>query len=98
MTPVHVSQKKNENLVYKNLYGDLTYSKLKAPKFSVGDLVCILKSQKGFKNRWTKEIYKIHEILNTQPVTYRIIDLMRDSVKRKFLRRRDAKDINPYFE
>ena len=43
MTPVEASKKKNESVVYRNLYGKLIYSKQKAPKFAVGDTIRISK-------------------------------------------------------
>jgi len=40
MTPVETSQKKNENIVWKNLYGIPQAKQLK-PKFSVNDRIRI---------------------------------------------------------
>ena len=56
MTLIKASQKKNESLVYRNLYGDFIYSTPKAPKFSVGDTVRISKYKrpvfdKGFEKQ-----------------------------------------------
>ena len=42
MTPIEASKKKNEDLVYYNLYGDMQVVK-KKPKFKVGDKVRISK-------------------------------------------------------
>ena len=47
MTPVEASKKKNEGLVYSNLYGDMETSK-SAPKFKVGDRVRISKYKRKF--------------------------------------------------
>ena len=47
-------------------------------KFKVGDHVRIFKYKKhfdkGFISKWTNEIFIIKKILNTNPITYRIID------------------------
>ena len=42
MTPIEASKKKNEGLVYYNLYGDMKVAK-KKPKFKVNDKVRISK-------------------------------------------------------
>ena len=50
-------------------------------KFKVGDKVRISKYKrkifdKGFTPNWTEEIFVIDEILNTNPLTYRLVDLL----------------------
>ena len=49
------------------------------PKFKVGNRVRIFKFknkfEKGYKGYWTKEIFKIKEVKNTIPITYRLEDL-----------------------
>ena len=80
MTPVEASRKKNERKVFANLFGDLIYSKHVPPKFHVGEKVRILKYKrkifdKGFTPNWTEEIFVIDEILYTNPVTYKLVDL-----------------------
>ena len=78
MTPVEASRKKNERKVYANLFGDLIYSKHIPPTFHVGEKVRISKYKrkifdKGFTPNWTEEIFVIDEILNTNPVTYKLL-------------------------
>ena len=46
MTPIEASQKKNEEIVYFNLYGDTKPSS--KPKFKIGDMVRISKYKKRF--------------------------------------------------
>ena len=80
MTPVEASQDENERKVFANLFGDLIYLKHIPPKFLVGEKVRISKYKrkvfdKGFTPNWTEEIFVIDEILNTNPVTYKLVDL-----------------------
>ena len=89
MTPAEASRKKNESKVFANLYGDLIYSKHVPPKFHVGENVRISKYKrkifdKGFTPNWTEEIFVIDEILNTNPVTYKLVDLQGEKVTRSF--------------
>ena len=89
MTPAEASRKKNERKVYANLFGDLIYSKHIPPTFHVGDKVRISKYKrkifdKGFTPNWTEEIFVIEEILNTNPVTYKIVDLQGEKVTGSF--------------
>ena len=88
MTPVEASIKKNEGLVYYNLYGDMKVAK-KKPKFKVGDKVRISKYKrqifdKGYTPNWTEEIFIIENIQNTNPVTYKIKDLNDEEIKGSF--------------
>ena len=85
MTPVKASKLENELTVYKNLYPN---EKTKKPKFKVGDRVRISKKkgkfEKGYTTRWTREIFLIEKILNTNPVTYKIKDLKDEEIKGSF--------------
>ena len=85
MTPAEASRKKNERKVFANLFGDLIYSKHVPPKFHFGEKVRISKFKrkifdKGFPFNWTGEIFTVDEILNTNPVTYKIVDLQGEKV------------------
>ena len=80
MTPVEASNQENERIVYENLYKFESLLKPKSkPKFKIGNRVRITKKkgtfEKGYTNRWTTEIFVISEVLNTIPVTYKIVDL-----------------------
>ena len=64
ITPVEASKKKNEKIVYTNLYGDLIYLKPCKPKFAIGDRVRTSKYKrqvfdKGYTPNWTEEIIVI---------------------------------------
>ncbi|PFX15633.1 putative uncharacterized transposon-derived protein F54H12.3 [Stylophora pistillata] len=88
MTPVEASKKKNEDDVYLNLYGELRASKAK-PKFAVGDRVRISKYNrkvfdKGFTPNWTEEIFVMDKIQYTDPITYKLKDLLDEDIKGSF--------------
>ena len=89
MTPVEASKKKNEHLVYRNIYPNaLKIKQPETPKFSVGDEVRISKKkkvfEKGYTTRWTEEIFTITKILNTNPITYKIADLTGEEIAGTF--------------
>ena len=58
------------------------------PKFKVNDRVRIFKwkdrFEKGYRGYWTKEIFKIKEVLNTTPITYKIQDLDGETIHGSF--------------
>ena len=75
ISPVEVSQKKNENKVVRNLYSDFG-GKTLTPHFSVGDNVRITKKklfEKGFTPRWSEEVF--NKIILTISTTYKITEL-----------------------
>ena len=89
MSPVAASDIKNSNRVFANLYSGEIYKQVKKPKFRIGDRVRISKYKrklfdKGFTPNWTEEIFVINEILNTKPVTYRLVDLQGEAVTGSF--------------
>ena len=57
-------------------------------KFKIGDRVRIFKwkdkFEKGYKGYWSKEIFKIKEVKNTLPITYKIEDLSGETVHGSF--------------
>ena len=58
------------------------------PKYNLGDYVRIAKKkgtfEKGYTPRWTEEVFKVVEILNTTPVTYKLKDLNDEEIKGSF--------------
>ena len=88
LTPVEASKKKNELTVWRNLYPDRLKIHDLTPKFSVGDKVRITKKkkvfEKGYTTRWREEIFKIMEIQNTNPITYKLEDLNEKEIKGTF--------------
>ena len=88
MTPAEASEKKNEDAVYLNLYGDLRHKATK-PKFSVGDKVRISKYKrklfdKGYTPNWTEEIFVVDKVQYTNPITYKLKDLNGEEIKGSF--------------
>ena len=87
MTPIKASKKKNENLVWRNLYGDLK-SASDEPKYAIGDKVRIVKKkshfEKGYTPRWTEEVFTVSKIQYTNPITYRIIDFNNEEIEGTF--------------
>ena len=89
MAPLEASDIKNSNRVFANLYSDEIYKSVKKPKFKIGDRVRISKYKrklfdKGFTPNWTEEVFVIDGILNTKPITYRLIDLQGETVAGSF--------------
>ena len=88
MTPIEASKKKNEGIVYFNLYGDMEISKQK-PKFEIGDKVRISKYKrkvfdKGYTPNWTEEVFTIDKIQYTNPTTYELKDLNNEEIQGSF--------------
>ena len=96
MTPLEASRKENKKKVYNNLYSNLIYLKPGKIKFQIGDKVRISKYKrpvfdKGYTPNWTEEIFVVNEVLNTKPITYKIVDLMGEEVKGSFYEKRITK-------
>jgi len=81
MIPVEVN-KSNENLVLRAVFKQL--KKKNTVKFQVGYRVKITKFKNPFGNKydsnWTREIFVITEILNTEPINYKIKDLDNEEI------------------
>jgi hypothetical protein len=89
MSPNEVNEG-NEKHVFHVLFGDLEkveYEKSR-PKFRVGDLVRINKWKhafhKSYQENYTKEIFRIKEVMNTYVTQYRLYDLQYEDVLGKF--------------
>ena len=63
-------------------------SESETPKFKQGDRVRIFKYknifEKGYEGYWSKEIFKIKEVQNTTPITYKIQDLNGETIHGSF--------------
>ncbi|KAF0712264.1 general transcription factor II-I repeat domain-containing protein 2-like [Aphis craccivora] len=96
MKPCEVN-KSNENDVLHKLFSTKNKAKSKI-KFSVGDRVRIKAYKKTFGNKfnnnWTREIFIVKEILNTNPITYKIIDLINEEIEGTFYN----EDVFEYYE
>jgi hypothetical protein len=91
MTPTEASQPENEKRAWRNLYsgrvserelGGRRGRKKKKQirfKYQVGDYVRLSEErkvfQKGYKQRWTEEVYRIVKQSSRDPVVYRLEDL-----------------------
>ena len=90
MTPEEASLKKNESTVYEKLFPVNCFlpSIAKKRNFAVGDQVRITIKRgdfrKGYRPNFTRELFKISKVLNTEPVTYRIKDLQGEEIKGSF--------------
>eukprot|EP00732_Lithocolla_globosa_P000347 Lithocolla_globosa_v1_NODE_99_length_6376_cov_39.997943.p1 type:complete len:333 gc:universal NODE_99_length_6376_cov_39.997943:3284-2286(-) len=73
----------NEGQVFQNLYGDDDTSD-KKPKYMVGDYVRISNAKhvfgKSYEGNWSIEVFKITEVQDTKPITYKIEDLMGEEI------------------
>ena len=87
MRPVDASKKENESDVWENLFKDDEYHK-KSSKFRIGDKVRISRIkgifEHGFLPNWSEQIYKIHNIQNSTPVTYILEDLQGEIIEGSF--------------
>ena len=58
------------------------------PKFKVGDYVRNADKRnifsKGYTSNWNRELFKVNEFLNTQPLTYKIEDINGEIIVGKY--------------
>jgi hypothetical protein len=82
MTPTEASLPENKKQVWRNLYGDrvrkIPYSRIKF-KYRLGDYVRISVERdvfrKGYKQRWTSEVFRVVKQSPRDPVVYKLEDL-----------------------
>lgn len=81
MTPAEVN-KKNEKDLLDNVYYYIVGND--KPVFKIGDRVRITRKKNIFQNKyqitWQREIFVIKEILDTNPITYKIKDLKDEDI------------------
>ncbi|XP_015123443.1 uncharacterized protein LOC107045636 [Diachasma alloeum] len=77
MKPIDVSAD-HEKYLLRDVSGKFYVNRTKKVEFKVGDRVRISKYknvfEKGYTPNWTTEIFTIDEAVNTDPVTYKLID------------------------
>ena len=87
MRPVDASKKENESEVWENLFRDDEQAK-KSNKFKIGDSVRISRIKGIFEHRflpnWTEQIYKMHKINKSTPITYILKDLQDEIIEGGF--------------
>jgi L-rhamnose mutarotase len=86
-TPIEASKKKNEDDVMMTI-NEVKQIKPIQPKCKVGDLVRVSKIkktfEKGYINNWTREVFKVSEVLKTIPVTYKLVEYDNTSIEGSF--------------
>jgi len=86
VSPVDVTPH-NESQIRQRLYKPQQQHR-QVLKFDVGDTVRISGTKrafaKGYRDKWSEEIFKVCTIHNTDPATYGLTDYMQDKIKGKF--------------
>ncbi len=84
--PTKINQK-NKEKIWWNIYG-LPDLPIYNPKFKNGDYVRItsykMTFDKGYIPTWKEEIFKIKKKLNTNPITYKVVDLNDEEIEGSF--------------
>src|SRR6185503_9693781 len=87
MTPTEASKPENEFAVLNALTKNQE-NKTNKPKFKVGDEVRISRQkdmfEKGYAPNFSREVFKVSEVLQTVPVTYKIVDWEDDPITGSF--------------
>ena len=95
MAPVDAQKPENRNEVLQNLFVNPSHLTSvneninpKSKPLKIGDRVRIYKYKKHFEKgrttNWTNEIFEISEVLETNPITYRIKDLNNEPILGSF--------------
>ena len=88
ISPLQALKKENFEKVYKILYKKYIPFGLDDKSLKVGDYVRIsrLKNtfEKGYDFNWREEVFKISEVRDTYPTTYRLEDLMGEPIEGSF--------------
>ena len=81
MTPVDASNNPDKVKYYVK-------STKATSKFKVGDYVRNVDKRnifsKGYASNWNRELFKVNDVLNTQPLTYKIEDMNGEIIEGKF--------------
>ena len=82
MTPFEMVTNTNKIINIKNNKNE------KIPKFQVGDYVRVPDKRnlysKGYTTNWNRELFKIHKINPTNPVTYGLVDENNEQIEEKY--------------
>ena len=84
MKPVDARKGENEGAVWYNLYGVHLATTFGEPRYKVGNSVRIAKYKsifaKGYLPNFTEEIFKIKQIIFTQPIVYKLEDYQDEDI------------------
>ncbi|TLX88806.1 MAG: hypothetical protein E6K97_06445 [Thaumarchaeota archaeon] len=73
---------------YENINKNELTQRKKKPRFQMGDRVRIFKYkdlfEKGYTATWTNEVFKISEVIQSSPISYRIKDLNEEDIEGRF--------------
>eukprot|EP00732_Lithocolla_globosa_P000137 Lithocolla_globosa_v1_NODE_27_length_9260_cov_179.654861.p2 type:complete len:375 gc:universal NODE_27_length_9260_cov_179.654861:3496-4620(+) len=87
MKPIDVNDETEEE-AYSNLYGDDAYLDQIYPELKVGNYVRIANARhifgKSFEGLWSIEVFKVSEVQDTDPPTYKIEDLLKEPIVGSF--------------
>lgn len=87
MTPTQASEPENQSQVYLTL-NRADDEPPKKPKFKVGDQVRISRIKrtfaKGYENNFSYEVFRVKEVLHTNPVTYNLVDYDGEPIEGSF--------------
>ena len=88
MTPVDASNNPDKvkyTFSFKNFKGKPGYAQ---PKLKVGDYVRNVDKRnifsKGYTSNWNRDLFKVNEVLKTQPPTYKIEDFNGEIIEGKY--------------
>ena len=88
MTPVDASNNPDKvkyTFSFKSVKGKAGYAQ---PKLKVGDYVRNVYKRnifsKGYTSNWNRELFKVNEVLKTQPPTYKIEDINGEIIEGKY--------------
>jgi trans-2-enoyl-CoA reductase len=100
MTPNEVTKKRHVE-VYQNLYGEKNTDKFKTTMYRIGDTVRLTKYKnifaKGYIPQLTTEIFLIHKVINSDPITYNVISQTDEVLKGSFYKQELQKVVNKDF-
>ena len=91
MSPNDAIKPENFNQLYLNQYPPLMKLTAASPiLMSPGELVRISRDkgvfEKGQDYNWSEEVFKIAQVNNTNPITYKLVDLLGESIEGSFYR------------
>ena len=88
MTPVDASNNPDKVKYYISETASQINSTKATPKFKVGDYVRNADKRnifsKGYTSNWNRELFKVNEVLKTQPPTYKIGDINGEIIEGKY--------------